>query len=1461
MNLADIDRICDRFEQRLQRGDAVSLDQFLADERLRAEIQLVEELRRVEEEYRQRRPAPARGLPAATPPEGNRPEALAGEFLRQTIGPYALLRQLGEGGMGVVYLAEQSQPVARRVALKIIKPGMDSRQVIARFEAERQALSLMDHPHVARVLDAGTTAEGRPYFVMELVEGIPITRYCDERRLDLRERLELFVPLCLAVQHAHQKGIIHRDLKPSNVLVARFDERPVPKVIDFGLAKAIGQQPLEQTLFTQMGQIVGTIDYMSPEQASFNPLDVDTRTDVYSLGVLLYELLTGQTPFDKERLRQVTFDELLRILRQEEPPRPSARLSSQAALPTVAANRRTDPAKLPLAVRGELDWIVMKALDKDRSERYETASALARDVQRYLDNEAVAACPPSMSYRLRKLVSRHKAAVASTVVVALSLLLGLIGTSWQAIRATLAERDLTVQRDRAQDNEGQANASLARAVKAEHELSDTLWNSLLAQAQARRWSGRQGQRFESLAALQRAAAIRPTLELRNEAIACLALMDVKVDREWDGCPGGPSEIPALSFDRRLERYARSDARGNVSVRRVSDDRELHLLPGTGPPAIDILFSPDGIHIALLHPGNRIGHIHMWKLEPPAAMLVFSTEVVNRAFDFRPDGVELAVAKMDRSIQVYRTLDGQPLRTLPAEFPFALRFHPQGRQLAVCDATQLRVDVCDAETGELICRFPFPPERRLFALSWHPEGEKLAMAWGGRVALGNVRTGLIEKWLDGHPHSTVDNLAYNHAGDLLVSDGWDGRVVLWEGNDGTPLLSVMDVQHRGWGPSYQFGPDDDHLGYNVVNGKVQLWDVMRPRELLQMTGDGDHSVAFHPAGRLLAILDDSRLRIWDFALRKLIATVPLAGYWSIHFHPKGESLMAVNAEGLHRFPFRARDSSQPERITFGPVETLWKGPFLQHVSISPVGSKLAASRSVGPGIVFDWEDSERQILLENHAQTSAISFSADGQRVATGTWKGRGVKIWNADTGEILQELPEIPGSASVVFSPDGRWIATSEESGYKIWDARDWTLVLRAAGTGGETPGPVAFAPDGAIAAVGVKDGGVRLIQVPGGEELATLVAPAPRPFQGLCFSPDGTRLAVSAAGAMQVWDLRAIRSQLGHLALDWGLPAYRPEPDGRHSPPLQWDSQVPSELEVATRPSAPVPNPVSEAELVQRLARMTRRPLAFASMRTGNLDIHLADPTASTFVNLTRNKAADSGPAWSPDGTQIAFESTRTGNYDIFVMNADGSHPQQLTNYDNEDRMPVWSPNGRSLCFRRLIRDAADNWELMVMNADGADVRNITNHTASEADPAWSSGERIAFGSNRDDQRRTVCTMQPDGTDVRKIRNFPTGWFPHPSWSPDGKRLAFTGTHYQDRRICVMDADGRNERPLTNLKGLSILASWSPDGRHIAFIHRADGLSETAASLYVMREDGTDLTEVGPVEGHINGGRPAWKP
>jgi serine/threonine protein kinase len=437
-------------------------------------------------------------LPEAPP---NKPSTFE-EETASAIGRYVLREKIGEGGCGAVYVAEQEEPVRRRVAIKVIKLGMDTRAVVARFEAERQALAMMDHPNIAKVFDGGITANGRPYFVMELVRGIRITDYCAEARLTTRQRLELFVQICQAVQHAHQKGIIHRDLKPSNVLVTLHDGQPVTKVIDFGIAKATEGRLTDKTVYTDLHQFIGTPAYMSPEQAEFSGLDIDTRSDIYSLGVLLYELLTDKTPFDATELQKGGLDEMLRTIREKEPIRPSTKLNTLRIeeLTTTAKRRKTETPKLIHQLRGDLDWIVMKCLDKDRNRRYESANTLAGDIKNHLNDEPVSARPPSTAYRFRKLVRRHRAASIAVAVVTLAIFLGVIVSTWALFRERIARR--------------QSNDRLTAALTFVDDVFEKVaptFSNLAGAADAQEQLGQAGLRF--LQRLQASAGDDPALRL------------------------------------------------------------------------------------------------------------------------------------------------------------------------------------------------------------------------------------------------------------------------------------------------------------------------------------------------------------------------------------------------------------------------------------------------------------------------------------------------------------------------------------------------------------------------------------------------------------------------------------------------------------------------------------------------------------------------------------------------------------------------------------------------------------------------------------------------------------------------------------------------------------------------------------------------------------------------------------
>jgi serine/threonine protein kinase/Flp pilus assembly protein TadD len=456
-------------------------------------------------------PGPVTGAYIPAPEDAEPADLVASQPLSEgpgtVIGPYKLLQQIGEGGFGVVYMAEQTQPVRRMVALKIIKPGMDTAQVIARFESERQALALMDHPNIARVLDAGATVSGLPYFVMELVKGVPITEFCDKNHLAPEARLKLFLDVCHAIQHAHHKGVIHRDVKPSNVMVTLHDGVPVVKVIDFGVAKATVQKLTERTLFTAYGQMVGTPAYMSPEQAEMSGLDIDTRSDVYALGVLLYELLTGTTPLPSKRLRQAGYAEMQRLIREEEAPRPSTRLSSLGDSATVlAGNRGMNVKKLAQLLAGDLDWVVLKALNKDRNRRYGSPGNFAEDIERYLRREAILARPPSTAYKLQKFAQRNRAAVLTVAVVAAALLGGTAVATWQAVRATQAEARALRERDEKEQARRDADAARQKAEGFADRLREA--TALVARAtshsQAGRWSS-------ASASFAKAAELQPDL--------------------------------------------------------------------------------------------------------------------------------------------------------------------------------------------------------------------------------------------------------------------------------------------------------------------------------------------------------------------------------------------------------------------------------------------------------------------------------------------------------------------------------------------------------------------------------------------------------------------------------------------------------------------------------------------------------------------------------------------------------------------------------------------------------------------------------------------------------------------------------------------------------------------------------------------------------------------------------------
>jgi serine/threonine protein kinase/WD40 repeat protein/tetratricopeptide (TPR) repeat protein len=1096
---------------------------------------------------------PAPGDPAATAEES------VGECPGTLVGPYKLLGQIGEGGFGAVFLAEQMQPVRRQVALKVLKPGMDSRQVIARFEAEQQALALMDHPNIAKVLDAGQTGGGRPYFVMDLVRGLPITDFCDQGRLTPRERLRLFRDVCQAVQHAHQKGIIHRDLKPSNVLVTLENATPLVKVIDFGIAKALGRQLTDKTLFTGFAQMVGTPLYMAPEQATLSNADVDTRSDVYSLGVLLYELLAGTTPFDPERFREAGYDEICRIIREEEPPRPSTRISTLGrAATTVSTRRQTDGKQLSGLLRGELDWIVMKCLEKDRNRRYDTANGLARDIERYLADEPVQACPPSAGYRFRKFARRNKLALLSAALVAGALVLGTLVSTWQWRQARQAER-------LAQSRLETEMSERRRAVEAERGAERRLHDARLAQAQAGRWSGRAGRRFEGLQALAEAARLARALDLgpearltlRNEAIACLALVDLRLDRKWPGYPPGTT-LTGIAFDADLERFARVDGDGNITVRRFADNQELARIPVRGAPAASVrppdwrmtlVFSPDGRLLAAS--GRDATPLQVWELKGPKCLLEApAAGGFERRIDFSPDGRVLAArGGPERSLLcLYDVAAGTELRRSSLPGPIlCLRFHPRGDRIAVSTGSQVHVvDLAGRPTTA-----PLSHPRNVPAIAWSADGRLLATACDDRQAYVWDGAGgrNLAAW---KVHDYLASVAFNQRGDLLITAGGETTQV-WDPGSGRELLSAG-------GLAGDFGGDDRRLGFGVSGADVGRWEVASGGEYRPLYGHEREAMVrspdVHRDGRLLASAALDGVRLWDLLAGKMVAALPTGPAVSALFDPSGRFLITSGASGVYRWPIRHGAEPNGARIRFGPPEPIRLGQtMLGHdASLSDDGRTFAVRAGYGGAVVLDLERPDNRPRFLNHP-VGWLRLSPDGKWLASSVENGYASQLWDVETGRRVRDFPGMR-NAEVGFSPDNRWLVFASAREYLFYRVGSWEPGPRVSRDGaGYQLGPVAFSRDGRTAAIAPSPRVIRLIDPESGREFATLEAPIPDGLKSLCFTPDGDRLlAGTVHGVIQAWDLRRIRDQLRALGLDWDPPA---------DPPRSADDPKPVEVEV----------------------------------------------------------------------------------------------------------------------------------------------------------------------------------------------------------------------------------------------------------------------------------------------------------
>jgi WD40 repeat protein/serine/threonine protein kinase len=1004
-----------------------------------------------------------------------------------TIGQYKLLELIGEGGMGLVYLAEQEELVKRRVALKIIKPGMDSKRVIGRFEAEREVLALLNHPNIARVFDAGTTETGRPYFVMEYVKGMPITKYCDRHKLSIEQRLRLFLRVCHGVQHAHQKGIIHRDIKPFNILVSIQDDAGLPKVIDFGIAKAVTQPSTEQTLFTRHGQLLGTPEYMSPEQVDMANQDIDTRADIYSLGVVLYELLTGVLPFEHDVLKQASMVEVQRIIRVQNPPRPSTRLSNlggEAAM-KVAQRRRAELGPLVKRLHKELEWIPMMAMRKERTQRYQTASDLADDIQNYLSGAPLIAGPESTVYRVKKLVRRHRVSVAAIAAVAASVVVGFIISTFMYFRAE-QQRDLAQKQTEAYRRALYTNnITIAAEAYSRANISRTNEYLTLCPADLRGWEWDYLRRISDQADItlrgHKGSVRSVTFSARGKHIAS-GSADHTI-RIWDASSGAQvatfsghmGSVRCVSFSPDGRLLASGSEDNTIKVWDVMAGTEIATLQAHKADVQTVIFSPDGKHIAS---GSEDKTIKIWNVETGDEVITLhghESDVMSTAFS--PDGKRLVSGSEDRAVKVWNVKTGAEMMTLRGHRSNvrSVAFSPDGSHIASgCEDTTIKI--WNATTGAEVMTF-LGHQSSVTSVAFGPSGGQIISGSSDNtIKLWDATRGSEVMTLRGH-ESEVMSVASSPDGKHAVSGSDDNTIKLWNTVAGKEALVLKG--HRAGIICVTFSPDSKQIATGGSDGRIKVWDVSRGCELITMRGHQRPvtCVAFSPDGRrVLSGSFDNMAKVWDAAT--------------------GDELMTL----------RGHD---------GDIRCL---------AFSPNGKRIISGD--WDCVIKLWDAVTGSEVMTFRGQTGpivSVVFTADGKRIVSGSADST-VKVWDAATGAQLMNLQGHRKAVySVWASPDDRYIISG--SGIEtimVWDLATGKQVRTLLGRK-RSVGCVALSPDGKRAASGGLGNPIIITDVETGDELMTLHEhPTEHPtwsfaFHSFAFSPDGRAIAISSGGTIKL--------------------------------------------------------------------------------------------------------------------------------------------------------------------------------------------------------------------------------------------------------------------------------------------------------------------------------------------------------